>query len=82
VGFVVNKMTLGQVFSKYFGFPCQFSFHQLLHIHLSSGSGTIDQLMADVPSGLSLIPPEETKKQRILDVMWVCGNSSIQIIIR
>jgi hypothetical protein len=35
----------GQVFSKYFGFPCQSSFHQLLHNHphLSSGAGTIGQ---------------------------------------
>jgi hypothetical protein len=23
VGFVVDKMALGQVFSEYFGFPCQ-----------------------------------------------------------
>jgi hypothetical protein len=30
VGFVVDKMALGQVFSEYFEFPCQFSFH-LLH---------------------------------------------------
>jgi hypothetical protein len=28
--FVVDKVALGYVFSKYFGFPCQFSFHQLL----------------------------------------------------
>jgi hypothetical protein len=33
VGFVVEKVALGQVFSEYFGFPCQFSFHRLLHIH-------------------------------------------------
>jgi hypothetical protein len=33
VGFVVDKVTLGQVFSEYFGFPCQFGFHRLLHIH-------------------------------------------------
>jgi hypothetical protein len=33
VGFVVDKVTLGQVFSKSFDLPCQFSFHQLLHIH-------------------------------------------------
>jgi hypothetical protein len=26
VGFVVDRVALGQVFSKYFGFPCQFSF--------------------------------------------------------
>jgi hypothetical protein len=32
VGFVVNKVALGQVFSEYFGFLCQFSFHRLLHI--------------------------------------------------
>jgi hypothetical protein len=31
VGFVVDKVALGQVFSEYFGFPCQSSFHQLLH---------------------------------------------------
>jgi hypothetical protein len=31
VGFVVDKVALGQVFSKYFGFPCQSSFHQILH---------------------------------------------------
>jgi hypothetical protein len=24
VGFVVDKVTLGQVISEYFGFPCQF----------------------------------------------------------
>jgi hypothetical protein len=31
VGFVVDKLTLGQVFSEYFGFPCQSLFHQILH---------------------------------------------------
>jgi hypothetical protein len=46
VGFVVDKVALGQVFCEYFGFPCQFSFHRLLHNyhHLSSGAGTIGQL--------------------------------------
>jgi hypothetical protein len=45
VGFVVDKVALGQVFSEYFGFTCQSSFHQLLHNHphLSSGAGTIGQ---------------------------------------
>jgi hypothetical protein len=64
VGFVVDKVALGQVFSGYFGFPCQLSFHQLLHTHhLSSGAGTIGQILADVPSGLSLTPPREIKKK-------------------
>jgi hypothetical protein len=63
VGFVVNKVALGQVFPEYFSFPCQFSFHLLLHTHhLSSDAGTVGQLMVDVPSGLSLTPPQETKK--------------------
>jgi hypothetical protein len=31
VGFVVDKAALGQGFSEYFGFPCQSSFHQILH---------------------------------------------------
>jgi hypothetical protein len=38
--------------------PAWFSFHQLLHIHhLSSGAGTIGQLLADVPN---LTQPQET----------------------
>jgi hypothetical protein len=72
VGFVVDKVVLGQVFSEYFVFPCQFSFHRLLHIHhhhLSSGAGTIGQLAADVPSGLSLTTSQETKKVTKTDAM-------------
>jgi hypothetical protein len=37
VGFVVDKVASGQVFSEYFGFPCQnHSFHQILHHHHNS----------------------------------------------
>jgi hypothetical protein len=70
LGFVVDKLALGQVFSEYFGFPYQFSFHRLLHAHhLSSGAGTIGQALADVPSGLTisltgLTPPQEKKRKR------------------
>jgi hypothetical protein len=58
VGFVLENVALGQVFSEYFGFPCQSSFHQLLHNHHhpSSMTGTIGQTVATVPSGLSLAP--------------------------
>jgi hypothetical protein len=31
VGFVVDKVALGQGFSEYFGFPCQSSFHKFLN---------------------------------------------------
>jgi hypothetical protein len=45
VGYVVEKVALGQVFSEYFDFLCTSSFHQFLHNHhhLSSGAGTIGQ---------------------------------------
>jgi hypothetical protein len=34
VEFVLDEMASGQVFSEYFGFPCQNrSFHELLHHH-------------------------------------------------
>jgi hypothetical protein len=37
VGFVVGKVALAQVFSEYFGFPCQPSFHRFLHSHNHPG---------------------------------------------
>jgi hypothetical protein len=57
---VVNKAALGQVYSESFGFPCQFSVYQMLHTRLSSAAGTICQLVADIPNGLSLTPPQGT----------------------
>jgi hypothetical protein len=42
VGFVVDKVALVQVFSEYFGFPCQFSFHQIPSSQ-SLGASTIGQ---------------------------------------
>jgi hypothetical protein len=48
VGFVVDKVVLGQVFSEYFGFPCQSSFYKILHHHNHPGQ------VADLPSGPSL----------------------------
>jgi hypothetical protein len=41
--FVVDKVALGQVFSEYFGFPCQFSFHQLLQKSFITGVCAIGQ---------------------------------------
>jgi hypothetical protein len=64
---VVDKVALGQVFSEYFGFPCQSSFHQILHHDNHPGQATIGQSVADVPSGPSWTSPplsELKKKQR------------------
>jgi hypothetical protein len=66
VGFVVDKATLERVSSKYFRFHCQFSLRQMLYTHPSSGTGTIGQLVAGIPNGLSLTPPQE----KIIYAMW------------
>jgi hypothetical protein len=34
MGFVGDKVALWQVFSKYFGYLCHFSFFPMLHTHL------------------------------------------------
>jgi hypothetical protein len=47
-GICGGKVALGQVLSLYFSFPC--------HHHLSSGNGTLGQLVAGVPSALNLTP--------------------------
>jgi hypothetical protein len=63
VGFV-DKVVLGRVFSEYFGFPCQSSFHQILHHHNHPGQPTRDQSVAAVPSGPSRTPPPTKRKVR------------------
>lgn len=58
-GFVMDIVAV----SEYYDFMCQ-SFHQLLHAHhLSSGDGTIGQTESEVPSGVSLTPPQESIKK-------------------
>jgi hypothetical protein len=37
MGFVADKVTLGRVFSEYFGFPFQSSFRQIVHPHNHPG---------------------------------------------
>jgi hypothetical protein len=41
VGFVVDKVALGQVFSEYFGFPCQSSFTNYSRIILTYHLGLV-----------------------------------------
>jgi hypothetical protein len=64
VGFVVDKVALGQVFSEYFGIPCQSSFHRLIHNHhRSSGAGTIGQLWPSYQVDSVSPHPEKLKKK-------------------
>jgi uncharacterized protein YqiB (DUF1249 family) len=51
VGFVVDKMASGQIFSEYFGFPYQNrSLHQLFHPHNHLGQLTEALRRTDHPS--------------------------------
>jgi hypothetical protein len=76
VEFVVDKVTLGQVFSGYFGFSCQFSFHrQLLIHHLSSGAGKIGQLVAEVPSGRYLKKLKKTSENGLTGSKFERGRN-------
>jgi hypothetical protein len=63
MGFVIDKVALGQVSSMYFGFPCQSSSHQMLHTHLSSGAGKIGQAVTGVQSGPGLTTPKKIKSK-------------------
>jgi hypothetical protein len=67
VGFVVDKVVLGQVFSEYFGFPSQSSFHQILHHHNHPGQATcrVD------PVGLHTTLSEFKKKKILSKVLWI-----------
>jgi hypothetical protein len=51
MGFVVDKVASGQVFSEYFSFSCQnHSFHQLVHHHNHPGELAEALRRADHPS--------------------------------
>jgi hypothetical protein len=43
VGKQVDKVALGQVFSEYFGFPCQSSFHHFSTITITYHLGPVQQ---------------------------------------
>jgi hypothetical protein len=48
VEFVAGKLAMGLILSEYFGFICQFSFHRVLHTHLSRRAGTIGPPVAEL----------------------------------
>jgi hypothetical protein len=83
VGFVVDEVELGQVFSEYFCFPCQSSFHQLLHNHphLSPWAGTIGQKWPQY-KGLSPTPLAIKKILKIIHVLpfiimqWILNTTA------
>jgi hypothetical protein len=53
VGFVVDKVALGQIFSEYFGFPCHL--HSTKFSIITNTRGRYSRpVVADVPSGPSM----------------------------
>jgi hypothetical protein len=65
-----GQSSTGASFLGVVRFPPPILIPRLLHTHhhLSSGTGTIGQLVADVPSGLSLTPPQETNWKKYTEV--------------
>jgi hypothetical protein len=65
-------VALKQVFSEYFSFPWH-SLHGVLHMyrHPSTAVCPIGQIVANVPSGHSLIQSQETKKIFSLNFIFV-----------
>jgi hypothetical protein len=61
---MVDEVALGQIFSKYISFCCQFSVHQMFYIYLSLGLGVIGPLAAVVPSGPSFTTLHELEKKK------------------
>jgi hypothetical protein len=65
VGFVVDKVALGQVFLRVLRFfPCQYHSTVFLHTHISSGGWTVCPLAAAVQRR-SLAPSKINKKSTI-----------------
>jgi hypothetical protein len=62
-----TKWHWGRFFGAYFGFPCQ-AFHRLLH---HPGLGNI---VADVPSGLSLTPSQEACYSTCISFLGACDS--------
>jgi hypothetical protein len=60
-GICGGQSGIGAGFLRVLRFPLPILIPQLLHIlhHLPPGAGTIGHIVADVPSGLSLTPPQE-----------------------
>jgi hypothetical protein len=74
-------MALRRVLFEYFGFLCQFSFHQILHHHNHSGQARIGQSVAAVPSGPSWTsaPTKGIKKSGMF--FFFVGNLTIHSVL-
>jgi hypothetical protein len=64
MGFVVDKVALGQVFSENFSFLPPVIIGSLLHTHLRTGAGVLGPLKAMVPRN----SPEKKKEGKTIAI--------------
>jgi hypothetical protein len=76
VGFVVDEVALRQVFLRVLRFSLPIVILPTAP-RSSSGAGTIGQIVAEVPSGLSLTALQETRKKKKFCCPSVAGNSFV-----
>jgi hypothetical protein len=71
VGFVIDKVALGQVFFEYLGFSCRLIPPTVPLIVMPSGVGTVGQTVADIRSGPSPTssPNKKVKVKFFLDLI-------------
>jgi hypothetical protein len=62
VGFVVDKVALGQVFSEYFGFRCKFLFRYLSTITITYHLGLVQKASSGRSAKRLSLTPLEIKK--------------------
>jgi hypothetical protein len=51
------------------------------HHHSSTGAGTLGKTVADVPSGLSLSPPRETKKKILCSAIFILYKTGLEDLV-
>jgi hypothetical protein len=73
VGFVMDKLALGQVFLRFSVFPCQDHLTIALHNHMSSVGWTVGPLLTAVQRH-RLTPPTLTVTTTIHKWLAVCAN--------
>jgi hypothetical protein len=79
VGFVVDKLALGQVFLRAFRFPLLIFIPPNSPSSQSPGAGTIDQIVADVPSGPSLDYTSHYTNLKNLIIFFILGIDILEI---
>jgi hypothetical protein len=77
VGFVVDSVALGQVSLRVLRFPLPILIPPTAPHSSSSGAGTIGQLVADVPSGLSLNSHPKKLKESPWATLTLCCRQQV-----